>query len=388
MVIHGRVELLSHPLCQKYLQVKWNSYGKYFHIANLFFYIIFLILVTSFVAIVLTNHSNRIKEMDEYNKSIAEQSPTINMTTELQKTPMMYCIVTLIVTYICVNTIREGLQAYQQKWQYLFDPFNLVSWILYISTLTMVSPVFGADLGEQQFSWTAITVFLSWFNLLSYLQRYCSIPITIIAIICTRKIITKARKYCDNICKYYEILFTTTADFYSPSRFDYVGIYVVMFLEVLQTLIKVLFVFSILIIAFGLSFYILLSQGEPNLTVTTIPAFLQGNHLSFRNIPLSLMRTFSMMLGEIDFRGTFVLPYFEEDDRRTLPYGSSTFLILGIFMVFMPILIMNLLIGLAVGDIESVRRNAQLKRLAMQYSNVQASNVLVDASTQCIFLLS
>lgn len=37
-------------------------------------------------------------------------------------------------------------------------------------------------------------------------------------------------------------------------------------------------------------------------------------------------------------------------------------------MVLMPILLMNLLIGLAVGDIESVRRNAQLKRLAMQVS--------------------
>lgn len=35
-------------------------------------------------------------------------------------------------------------------------------------------------------------------------------------------------------------------------------------------------------------------------------------------------------------------------------------------MILMPILLMNLLIGLAVGDIESVRRNAQLKRLAMQ----------------------
>lgn len=43
------------------------------------------------------------------------------------------------------------------------------------------------------------------------------------------------------------------------SRFDQVGIYVVMFLEILQTLIKVLIVFSILIIAFGLAFYILLS---------------------------------------------------------------------------------------------------------------------------------
>lgn len=33
-----------------------------------------------------------------------------------------------------------------------------------------------------------------------------------------------------------------------------------MFLEILQTLIKVLMVFSILIIAFGLSFYILMSK--------------------------------------------------------------------------------------------------------------------------------
>ena len=42
------------------------------------------------------------------------------------------------------------------------------------------------------------------------------------------------------------------------------------------------------------------------------------------------------------------------------------FQISGLFMILMPILLMNLLIGLAVGDIESVRRNAQLKRLAMQ----------------------
>jgi transient receptor potential cation channel subfamily A member 1 len=43
-------------------------------------------------------------------------------------------------------------------------------------------------------------------------------------------------------------------------HFDQIGIYVVMFLEILQTLIKVLSVFSILIIAFGLAFYILLSR--------------------------------------------------------------------------------------------------------------------------------
>lgn len=45
-------------------------------------------------------------------------------------------------------------------------------------------------------------------------------------------------------------------------------------------------------------------------------------------------------------------------------------------MILMPILLMNLLIGLAVGDIESVRRNAQLKRLAMQVSFVVTSILL------------
>lgn len=73
-----------------------------------------------------------------------------------------------------------------------------------------------------------------------------------------------------------------------------------------------------------------------------------------------------MMLGEIDFLGTYIQPFYLEDNGRSLPYPLPAFLILGVFMVLMPILLMNLLIGLAVGDIESVRRNAQLKRLAMQ----------------------
>ena len=127
----------------------------------------------------------------------------------------------------------------------------------------------------------------------------------------------------------------------------------------------------------------------------------QGNHIAFSGIPSSLMRTFSMMLGELDYIQTFVNPYhcvqqdLEDDkekrglgpvletnletnwdftrnrinctnDARRLPHPFASFGILGVFMVFMPILLMNLLIGLAVGDIDSVRRNAQLKRLAMQ----------------------
>lgn len=82
-----------------------------------------------------------------------------------------------------------------------------------------------------------------------------------------------------------------------------------------------------------------------------------------------------MMLGEIDFLGTYVEPYYiKKDDGRSLPFPLPAFFMLGVFMVLMPILLMNLLIGLAVGDIESVRRNAQLKRLAMQVFAFESSS--------------
>jgi transient receptor potential cation channel subfamily A protein 1 len=65
MVAHGRVELLAHPLSQKYLQMKWNSYGKYFHLANLLFYCIFLAFVTIFAAQLMDDNTMNTTEMKD-----------------------------------------------------------------------------------------------------------------------------------------------------------------------------------------------------------------------------------------------------------------------------------------------------------------------------------
>lgn len=78
-----------------------------------------------------------------------------------------------IVVYVVLNSMREALQIYQQKWKYLFEPNNLVSWMLYISATLMVSPVFNdGSIDDVHFSATSLTVFLSWFNLLLFLQRF------------------------------------------------------------------------------------------------------------------------------------------------------------------------------------------------------------------------
>lgn len=55
MVTHGRVELLAHPLSQKYLQMKWNAYGKYFHVTNLLIYTVFLFFVTLYASQLMQN---------------------------------------------------------------------------------------------------------------------------------------------------------------------------------------------------------------------------------------------------------------------------------------------------------------------------------------------
>lgn len=78
-----------------------------------------------------------------------------------------------ITIYVVGQTFREFFQIYTQKWQYLFEPNNLISWMLYISSTIMVTSVFnGGWVSDVHFSATSITVFLSWFNLLLFLQRF------------------------------------------------------------------------------------------------------------------------------------------------------------------------------------------------------------------------
>lgn len=217
MVSHGRVELLAHPLSQKYLQMKWNSYGKYFHVTNLLFYTVFLMFVTLYASQLMRSverdNSNLIALYGGQNGSIevscnwysflhkvyvstyvfdSQDSQIVINTShhspngtnnsgvtqiiherQIRRTSMMLISSIAIIVYIVLNAFREVLQIYHHKWKYLFEPNNLVSWMLYISAMIMVSPVFnGGCISDVHFSATSMTVFLSWFNLLLFLQRF------------------------------------------------------------------------------------------------------------------------------------------------------------------------------------------------------------------------
>ena len=99
---------------------------------------------------------------------------------------------------------------------------------------------------------------------------------------------------------------------------------------------------------------------------------LQVDH-AFRDPMLSILRVLTMFLGEIGYVEKFLAPYVD-GNPQTNHFGIPVFVLLLAFILMMPILLMNLLIGLAVGDIAEVQSNAALQRLAMQVY------VLLDAS--------
>lgn len=92
---------------------------------------------------------------------------------EIEVTASLMVSGIVILIYVSLNTVREAIQIYQQRYHYLVDPMNFVSWLLYVSAVVMVSPIFlSGQKCDIQFPAASITVFLSWFNLLLFLQRF------------------------------------------------------------------------------------------------------------------------------------------------------------------------------------------------------------------------
>ncbi|CAH1255376.1 TRPA1 [Branchiostoma lanceolatum] len=322
MVDANRVELLSHPVCINFLDMKWNAYGRFVYLSNLFIYAIFLIFLTIFVATAAhpTSHNDFVagsntssaNETSVNGSSVNDSSVNgsgihalHNMCQFKERHWLENICIVICLAFGAFNVLKEIAQMMHQKQKYFRDVTNLLEWCLYIATLVFIIPFLTdacerEDIVRLQWQMGAVAVFLAWFNLMLYLQR-----------------------------------------------FDIFGIFIVMYIEILKTLLQVLMVFSFLVIAFGLAFYIL---------------GLSADTLAHSTAGLSFFQTGMMILEGPDAVDNVIVPYVQ----KTLLYPELTIVFIVAFVLLMPILLMNLLIGLAVGDISGVQRNAQLKRLAMQ----------------------
>ncbi|KAK2571650.1 Transient receptor potential cation channel subfamily A member 1 [Acropora cervicornis] len=201
----------------------------------------------------------------------------------------------IIAIFCFINLLFEGYQLYNERWMYL-DVSNFLEVSTYVTAIATVLPLNGGIAGESDVQWATgvISLLLAFGVMLVQLQLlFCS------------------------------------------------GIYVTMLIEVLKSVFRVIVVFSVLFLAYGLIFYLLL-----------------GDELSYQNTYMSTLKVFDMMAGGIEFNHYFV--------EKNIPMPDLARFIVFTFIIVMSLSFMNLLIGLAVGDIEAVQKNAEIKRLKTQ----------------------
>ncbi|XP_071138004.1 transient receptor potential cation channel subfamily A member 1 homolog isoform X4 [Mytilus edulis] len=310
MVTSKREDLLAHPLVTALLKHKWNSFGRVFYYINFFIYSVFLTFLTGYIV--------ETKPPFVYELELGAGNNTcdmVNLANTIDKDydqPLFARIGKYVIMALAAwNLLRELLQVYQAKLQYLGWE-NLIEWVTYICALLLVIDfkTCQRDTGfreDWQWSLGATSIFLAWIELVLFLQKFPAL-----------------------------------------------GIYVVMFKDILNTFIQFFVVFVLFIVAFALGFYTLLQNQEP-----------------FASVWQSLMKTTVMMIGEFEydsiFNDQFRDPSSASYDYRSIVFQEPiTYVLFVVFMVIMSIIIMNLLVGLAVDDIKAVQEQAALKRMAMQ----------------------
>lgn len=137
------------------------------------------------------------------------------------------------------------------------------------------------------------------------------------------------------------IMLQGTQILYLLSKFPSFGIYWLMFIRVAEMFLRVFFIYLCLLLTFTMTFYLALNDDDE----TNI----------FGNFGLTFLKSLTMMVGELDLSDM-------KDSLEQLPVTSHILLVM--FILLISIILANLLVALAVSDINGLRSIAHLMRLA------------------------
>lgn len=277
--------LLLHPIFDTFLSLKWQRIRQYYFF-NIIAYSLFLVLLTLYI---LAFHGSFVPVVAEDGENVPTSTTTTITTPSAPTTTggngnfagkiILQVLITLFLLYVA---FREGVQMLMSYKMYLLKVENwLVISIIVLTLVLLFAPVGGAS----QQSLSAWLILFSWIEFILLLGRH-----------------------------------------------PYLAVYVTMFTTVAFNFLKFIILFSIIILAFSISFY-LVFQVES----------------SFATYPEALLKTLAMTTGELEY---IELPL------ATHPVSSHLLFIVFVFLIVL--VLMNLLNGLAVSDIQQIREEAEI----------------------------
>ena len=134
-----------------------------------------------------------------------------------------------------------------------------------------------------------------------------------------------------------------------------IGIYIQMSINVAKTLIVFLMVYSPVLFAFAFALHLLLASNG-----------------SFGNPLTSFLKILAMMIGELDYENNFTWNAVSKSKAFV-----STQILFIMFLLLVTVVIMNLLIGLTVSQVEELRLKAGVRRLKKTVEQVATTESII-----------
>ena len=254
MVEKNREYLLDHPLVHSLLDYKWRLYARYVYYFNFLFYLLFVGSLTTYVFLTFAPFRFGVTHEQMQESSCLDLCSEVkrNHTEEIEalrpRIVTMHVFQWFVIVLAAIQIIKEGFQIISERFDYinLENTVELLAFVLAI-IFTVDFNSCSRDIGFRcvvQWQVGALGVFLSWFALVLFIQKF--------------------------------------------PRF---GIFVVMLTDILHTFSRFFLVFFLFIIGFALAFHMLLQ-----------------NHNPFQHFGDSLLKTCVMMIGEFEYEGNVSHP--------------------------------------------------------------------------------
>lgn len=310
LVDEGQKEILSHPLCEAFLHLKWQKIRKYY-IARLIFCLLYVFLLSIYVltALAYQCYNDSVSDINpELEARILIVDPELCTKTSyfgdlLRRNPMimeMEWFLLAFLTFLEIFRKIYGFRGYKSFRHYFSHKGNIVEWFVVLSVF-LISFVYTGRTYIWQNHVGALAVLCGWANLMVMIGN---LPIF--------------------------------------------GSYVTMYTKVQKEFTKLFLAYLCLLIGFTVCFCVIFPKAK-----------------QFSNPFIAIIKILVMMTGELEF-DSLLENITQENSHPASLLEISALTTFVFFLLFVTIILMNLLIGIAVHDIQGLHKTAVLSKLVGQ----------------------
>lgn len=301
----GQKSMLEHPLCKAFLYLKWQKIRR-FYFVRLIFDAVFVLLLTSYVMTALAH--------DCYNKS---KNTTTDDSRELNES-------------VHQNACRLKVSVLDSQ----LITHRIIEFVWYILLAFTIVIIVRKLIGTTGFA-SVKQYFLNITNIVEWF---------VVASVFLTSFLYGNKTYdWQNPIGAFAVLFGWSNLMVMIGQLPIFGTYIAMFTKVQKEFAKLLLAYSCLLIGFTISFCTLFPTST-----------------DFNNPLIGIVKVLVMMTGELD------IDLLLKSEDSSVIFDVSAYITFILFIVFVTVVLMNLLVGIAVHDIQGLHKTADLSKLVRQ----------------------